>query len=855
VALTSDRLVDMFQKAGVDLDPATAALPNLAQASGVQASASYVAAGTKVSSAVDGHTISGTSKPREASFAPPIWGSKGSSNAADWYELDFGKPTAFDNVKLYFYNDRFVNGGYSEPSVYNVEYWNGSEWVAAEKAYKLPKVPQANLNEVQFPAVTANKLRVMMSHKGTNKTALKEVQVYHTGIIPPVPVNDAPVVTAAVEYDPKLLLQAKLIGTALDDGLPNGQVDVLWSKVSGPGDVVFANAQASSTTATFTAAGTYQLKLEASDGELAANTELTVVVAPLPTTSFVSSWETLGAVNDGLDWPDSNPANGVSAGGIPRYGNWSQQGTQWVEYTWKDPVRLSKASVSWMDDGGGVRVPASWKLQYWDGAKLVDVAEPSSYGLTKNGYNHVQFKAVTTTKLRIVMVSNNASTGILEWKAFAEPPVDLKAVKVPTLVGQKPVLPTTIAQTYADGSVSEGKVTWFPYDEALLQNSGSSFKVSGIVEGSPLQAEATVFVRVTNAVQVTNISDVSVTTEVGVAPVLPQVADVLYNDGSWDNVSNTIAWDAIAPSSYAKPGSFVVEGSIAGNSTKAKAFVTVKGETTGEPATTLSGPETVQDGASFEVTLGVNDADQNMYGQDFLITYDKDKLEWVDTGTVMLNDSFVLAGEAEKDDHIRLITARVKATGAVVNGPLLKLAFKAKDTESGGIANIAITGATVADASGQESELATSVYSVQINGVSKAQLRALIAEAQQAHDAAVEGTKVGQYPAGSKAKLQAAIQAAQAVASASGTTAAQVELALSQLNAALQTFKAAVIVAVPGDVSGDERVSVGDLAIVAAAYGKTSTDPAWEQIKKLDINKDGKIDIEDLSALARLILG
>ncbi|CAM4221816.1 pimeloyl-ACP methyl ester carboxylesterase [Paenibacillus endophyticus] len=59
---------------------------------------------------------------------------------------------------------------------------------------------------------------------------------------------------------------------------------------------------------------------------------------------------------------------------------------------------------------------------------------------------------------------------------------------------------------------------------------------------------------------------------------------------------------------------------------------------------------------------------------------------------------------------------------------------------------------------------------------------------------------------------------------------------------------------VPGDINDDDRVSVGDLALVAKAYGKSSDSPDWNQVKKYDINADGTIDIEDLSALARLIL-
>lgn len=57
-----------------------------------------------------------------------------------------------------------------------------------------------------------------------------------------------------------------------------------------------------------------------------------------------------------------------------------------------------------------------------------------------------------------------------------------------------------------------------------------------------------------------------------------------------------------------------------------------------------------------------------------------------------------------------------------------------------------------------------------------------------------------------------------------------------------------------GDLNGDGKFTVGDLAIAAARYGATSADPNWNDIKNADMNHDGKIDIADLSAIARLIL-
>ncbi|WP_312895053.1 dockerin type I domain-containing protein [Paenibacillus eucommiae] len=51
----------------------------------------------------------------------------------------------------------------------------------------------------------------------------------------------------------------------------------------------------------------------------------------------------------------------------------------------------------------------------------------------------------------------------------------------------------------------------------------------------------------------------------------------------------------------------------------------------------------------------------------------------------------------------------------------------------------------------------------------------------------------------------------------------------------------------------DNKVTVGDLAIMAANYGKDTSSPDWEQVKQADLNGDGKIDIEDLVAIAKKI--
>lgn len=73
--------------------------------------------------------------------------------------------------------------------------------------------------------------------------------------------------------------------------------------------------------------------------------------------------------------------------------------------------------------------------------------------------------------------------------------------------------------------------------------------------------------------------------------------------------------------------------------------------------------------------------------------------------------------------------------------------------------------------------------------VNYTQLDAKIVEAQQTHDAAVEGTNPGEYLAGSKASLQAAIDLAQQVRDTECVTQAQLDNAVVALDEALAQFE------------------------------------------------------------------
>jgi hypothetical protein len=54
----------------------------------------------------------------------------------------------------------------------------------------------------------------------------------------------------------------------------------------------------------------------------------------------------------------------------------------------------------------------------------------------------------------------------------------------------------------------------------------------------------------------------------------------------------------------------------------------------------------------------------------------------------------------------------------------------------------------------------------------------------------------------------------------------------------------------PADVNHDNKISIGDLGLVAANYGKNTDSPDWEQVKQADVNRDGRIGISDLAVVA-----
>ncbi|MGJ6969313.1 discoidin domain-containing protein, partial [Streptosporangium sp. G11] len=183
VVQSGARMVDMLAKAGVDL---TANLTNLA--AGATASASHTGSGSNLAGAIDGFPVN-----------EPFWGAGGSAGAQDWYELNLGSAKTLNEVRLHFKDSRPASGTYRAPSAYDIQYHNGGSWVSVPGQSKSPSAPRANYNVVQFPAISAQRVRVLATNASGAKTGLTEIKIYNRGGVQP-PANLAPSATASASY-------------------------------------------------------------------------------------------------------------------------------------------------------------------------------------------------------------------------------------------------------------------------------------------------------------------------------------------------------------------------------------------------------------------------------------------------------------------------------------------------------------------------------------------------------------------------------------------------------------------------------------------------------------------------------
>jgi DUF1680 family protein len=90
--------------------------------------------------------------------------------------------------------------------------------------------------------------------------------------------------------------------------------------------------------------------------------------------------------------------------------------TEWVQYSFAKPTRVSSTAVYWIDNGD-CKPPKSWRVLYQDGSTWKPVESREPYATADDRFNQVTFTPVVATGLRLEVAEEPDHTaGIHEWK-------------------------------------------------------------------------------------------------------------------------------------------------------------------------------------------------------------------------------------------------------------------------------------------------------------------------------------------------------------------------------------------------------------------------------------------------------
>jgi hypothetical protein len=190
-----------------------------------------------------------------------------------WVQYEWSQPISTRQVDVYWWDD---SQGVRLPKACRLLYWDGGAFVPVRRASELG-VDGGRFNTTTFDEVTTPKLRLEFDGIDKFSTGIIEWKVYDSGKSPAFP----PVVSAGVDRIVVTGGRTWLAGVVKQFKSGAGN-DSVWSRTSGPGEVVFADAHSPETTATFTAPGEYMLQLTAGRGALSANSSLKVTVMNPP---------------------------------------------------------------------------------------------------------------------------------------------------------------------------------------------------------------------------------------------------------------------------------------------------------------------------------------------------------------------------------------------------------------------------------------------------------------------------------------------------------------------------------------------------------------------------------------------
>lgn len=149
------------------------------------------------------------------------------------------------------------------------------------------------------------------------------------------------------------------------------------------------------------------------------------------------------------------------------WSSWPKHDEQWIEYKWSAAVPLNRVDFYWAEDNWDLLAPNAAKLFFWNGTGYEAVPAASQIKLLPNQFNTLEFDAILTERLRLVVQPKPAkSVAVLRWHVWS-------AGTIPSLVS--PVM------SGIDRSVTLGGSTYLSGHAAWIAS-----KQAGMVQWSKL---------------------------------------------------------------------------------------------------------------------------------------------------------------------------------------------------------------------------------------------------------------------------------------------------------------------------------------------------------------------------------
>lgn len=326
---------------------------------------------------------------------------QGQQSAPAWIRYDWSEAQLISKMDIYFFRDG--NGNFA-PASYVAEYLGeDGSWHDLPNAQGLG-VDLNQYNTTTFDPVLTTAVRVTITPAGLGSGVLEwKVYGYKEG---------APL-------DRTALSNAIKTAEGLKESLFTEGMDALKAELEA------AKAVADNGSATQRQIDIAAQKLGLALLDLKPDVENNIAYVANVTTSYVSSWETLGAVNDGIARDNAESQ--------PHYGSWGNaSASETVFYTWGVPVTLTSSDIFFWNDGGGILDPASYVYEYLDSdGEWKEVPNAKGYNIYEdrgdgeepnmNGFNTTTFDPVTTTSFRVTIQKQEADgngIGLIEWRVF-----------------------------------------------------------------------------------------------------------------------------------------------------------------------------------------------------------------------------------------------------------------------------------------------------------------------------------------------------------------------------------------------------------------------------------------------------